>query len=68
MQFKKADKDKSGALTFKEVQDLLERINIKLSRKYAKDLFNVCTRFLSNFVDNMYFNFTTSLQFHRLLM
>ena len=41
-QFKKADKDKTGVLTFKQVQELLERINIKPSRKYAKDLFNVC--------------------------
>ena len=40
-QFKKADKGKTGALTFKQVQDMLERINVKLSRKYAKDLFNV---------------------------
>lgn len=43
LQFRKADKDRTGALTFKQVRDLLERINIKLSRKYAKDLFNVCT-------------------------
>ncbi|EFX81685.1 hypothetical protein DAPPUDRAFT_317364 [Daphnia pulex] len=40
LQFRKADKDRTGALTFQQVRDLLERINVKLSRKYAKDLFN----------------------------
>ncbi|KAI9551573.1 hypothetical protein GHT06_021906 [Daphnia sinensis] len=39
-QFRKADKDKIGALSFVQVQDLLERMNVKLSRKYAKELFN----------------------------
>ncbi|XP_057378966.1 1-phosphatidylinositol 4,5-bisphosphate phosphodiesterase delta-4-like isoform X2 [Daphnia carinata] len=39
-QFRKADKDKTGALSFVQVQDLLERMNVKLSRKYAKELFN----------------------------
>lgn len=40
-QFRKADKSKIGALSFKQVQDLLERMNVKLSHKYAKELFNV---------------------------
>ncbi|KAK4035493.1 hypothetical protein OUZ56_027580 [Daphnia magna] len=40
LQFRKADKDKIGALSFVQVQDLLERMNVKLSRKYAKELFN----------------------------
>lgn len=42
-QFIKADKDKTGSLDFKQVLDLLDRVNIKLSRRNAKQLFEVCT-------------------------
>lgn len=37
----KADKDKKGSLDFKQVLDLLDRVNIKLSRRDAKQLFEV---------------------------
>lgn len=40
-QFLKADKENDGVLSFGQVQDLLERINVKLSPKYAKKIFNV---------------------------
>jgi len=41
-QFIKADKDKTGALDFKQTLKLLDLINIKLSESYAKQLFEVC--------------------------
>ena len=40
-QFIKADKDKTGALDFKQTLKLLDLINIKLSESYAKQLFEV---------------------------
>lgn len=49
-QFLKADKERDGVLSYGEVQDLLEHMNIKLSPKYAKKIFNVITAILFRYI------------------
>lgn len=40
-QFRKADVNGNGSLTFEECLDLLNRLNISMRRKEARKLFNV---------------------------
>lgn len=65
LQFQKADVNKNGYLTFKEVFNMLNKLNLEISHNYAKQMFQVPYK-LENLKPKTY-RFFHSLPFRKLI-